>query len=252
MSSPRRPIGFGLAGLGGACAAQDERGAMSQAAYHGPYLSWSGKQAMAPAAPVAAAQEDAADLTEAPLRAGPQLHAERRRGAGAALRRASERRAAERRLGVPVRSARATRRLRNRKQLRRRPPKPVERRPMTSRRRPQAAPGACAPPQRRSQQPRSAQPAAAPTPHRAAPLRRPRRRATGRALLFAAPRLRHDARPDPAATEDHTVLIGAARQRSLRSATTRAATRTRTAPATTTQVRRARRRLRRRSQSGDN
>ena len=42
-------IGFGLAGLGGACAAQDERGAMSQAAYHGPYLSWSGKKAQAPA-----------------------------------------------------------------------------------------------------------------------------------------------------------------------------------------------------------
>lgn len=42
-------IGIGLAGLGGACAAQDERGAMSQAAYHGPYLSWSGKKAQAPA-----------------------------------------------------------------------------------------------------------------------------------------------------------------------------------------------------------
>lgn len=57
--------GLLVAAFGGACAAQDERGAMSQGGYQGPYLSWSGKQAMAPAAPVAAAQEDAADLTEA-------------------------------------------------------------------------------------------------------------------------------------------------------------------------------------------
>jgi hypothetical protein len=58
--------GLLVAAFGGACAAQDERGAMSQGGYQGPYLNWSGKQAMAPApAPVSAAQEDAADLTEA-------------------------------------------------------------------------------------------------------------------------------------------------------------------------------------------
>jgi hypothetical protein len=59
-------VGLLAAAFGGACAAQDERGAMSQGGYQGPYLSWSGKQATAPAAaPVSAAQEDAGDLTEA-------------------------------------------------------------------------------------------------------------------------------------------------------------------------------------------
>lgn len=59
-------VGLLAAAFGGACAAQDERGAMSQSAYQGPYLSWAGKRAPAPdAAPVSAAQEDAADLTEA-------------------------------------------------------------------------------------------------------------------------------------------------------------------------------------------
>ena len=57
--------GLLVAAFGGACAAQDERGAMSQGGYQGPYLTWSGKQAMSPAASVSAAQEDAADLTEA-------------------------------------------------------------------------------------------------------------------------------------------------------------------------------------------
>jgi hypothetical protein len=58
--------GLVVAAFGGACAAQDERGAMSQGAYQGPYLTWSGKQATVPAAaPASAAQEDAADLTEA-------------------------------------------------------------------------------------------------------------------------------------------------------------------------------------------
>ena len=42
-------IGVAFAGFGGACAAQDASGATTQAAYHGPYLSWSGKKAAAPA-----------------------------------------------------------------------------------------------------------------------------------------------------------------------------------------------------------
>ena len=59
-------VGLVAAAFGGACAAQDERGAMSQGGYQGPYLSWSGKRAPTPdAAPVSPAQDDAADLTEA-------------------------------------------------------------------------------------------------------------------------------------------------------------------------------------------
>src|SRR6185312_15066227 len=54
------------AGLGGACAAQDEGGAVTRAGYHGAYLDWSGKKPPGPeTAPASPAQDDAADLTEA-------------------------------------------------------------------------------------------------------------------------------------------------------------------------------------------
>ncbi len=43
--------GVAVAAFGGACAAQDDRGAMSQDGYRGAYLSWSGKRAPAPAQP---------------------------------------------------------------------------------------------------------------------------------------------------------------------------------------------------------
>src|SRR5581483_166394 len=65
----RRAIAVATAGLlaigfGGACQAQDGRGAMSQPGYSGPYLSWSGKQSPAPDA----ARDEgppAAELSEA-------------------------------------------------------------------------------------------------------------------------------------------------------------------------------------------
>jgi hypothetical protein len=49
--------GLAAAGCGVACYAQDDQGAVSQGAYQGPYLAWSGKQPAAAAPP--------ADLAEA-------------------------------------------------------------------------------------------------------------------------------------------------------------------------------------------
>ena len=179
---------------------------MPQAAYHGPYLSWSGKKAPG-------ARAGRPTSPEARYAPAPNYDARRRRAAGPALRRAGDRPARS-----PAMARRRPRRsLSRRHSRRRRPPKPIRPPPPMRRRRPAAAPPVacarrCAAAGDRAGARRGRRLRRSP----AAPLRRPRRPRGPASVRFYSLHREYGMTPDPIPqpTEDHTVLIGPPDQRS--------------------------------------